>query len=171
MPPVSSTHTGHTQTHYITPWGCIHCVHIACTVKSRGCTGMGQVLHFHVWGGGISCKWECYRQACENLQNLWKLFPSRKRSAFYSAFSGKFSNLGISKLQEVPFFFSRVEPQWSTVTSRSGRSSWRSWTCSHRCVTASRSSCSTRTRWVTSASRPTSLNYLRSWTPGATYRR
>ena len=24
------------------------------------CTGMGKCLHLHVWGGGISCKWECY---------------------------------------------------------------------------------------------------------------
>ena len=34
--------------------------YIACTVQARGVQGWGKCLHLHVWGAGISCKWECY---------------------------------------------------------------------------------------------------------------
>ena len=63
MPPFSSTHKEHTQMEYLfvyAPGLCSTSYSMYCTTQGGGVKEWDKCLHLHVWGGAVSCKWDCY---------------------------------------------------------------------------------------------------------------
>ena len=60
---------------------------LLCTRQPRGLQAWGKCLHLHMWGDGISCKWECYNRYFPNSTPFPSLDIMLRHSLLF--FAGK----------------------------------------------------------------------------------